>query len=72
MKTINIKTAAIVGAIKEMNAGDTFHPSIMEISFSYSRSFISAAVRVAKNHGLIEVAYKNTDNQPVYRRTTAA
>jgi hypothetical protein len=63
------KTANLVRKIKDIEAGKTFHPSILQ-PMRGRNGAIPAAIKIAKDWGFIEVAYLNVDNRPVYKRTT--
>jgi len=63
------KTAELVKMMQEMKEGQTFHPVIFSNAFCGRNASVAPAIRVAKEFGFIEVAYMNTDNQPVYVRT---
>lgn len=66
---MHAKTQQILDAIKA-DVGNREHiaPCIYSWAFK-SRAHTSAAFRIAKQNGIIEVAYMSAAGTPVYRRT---
>lgn len=60
------KTLEIIEAIKQ-DTSDRIVPCMYSWAFK-SRANVSAAFRIAKRDGIIEVAYTSVQNTPVYRR----
>ena len=64
--TISAKTAEIIEAISQ-DESQMIAPCTYTWAFR-SRANVSAAFRIAKQRGIIEVAYTSAAGTPVYRR----